>query len=163
MLLLVVVALGCMRSSGGGLGELEEVRGAASGADLPVGQVRFSWQSGSVADEGTIRATLPDGLAFEGTYLQVTDTEWQSNYGPYWRAWTDTDWGTPNPWYVGPQYSFVTHYSGKVMAQLSGTDGTRMRCVITLHNPPRGLAGGGDGDCQLSTDENILDAVIYGE
>jgi hypothetical protein len=152
--------LGCAHARGGGRGELEETHGAASGADLPVGQAVFSWKSGASASEGTIHAKLPDGLELDGTYLQVTDSEWQASYGPYWQAWTASDWGAPS-WYTGPQLSFVTHYAGKLLAHLVGTDGTRMRCTFELKNPPRGLKGGATGECQLSTDEKILDAVIY--
>lgn len=158
---LALAIIGCAHDRGGGRGELEETRGAASGADLPVGQVVFTWKSGSSANEGTLHAKLPDGLELDGTYIQVTDTEWQTSYGPYWQAWTASDWGAPGVWYTGPQISFVTHYAGKALARLVGSDGTRMRCVFSLHNPPRGLAGGADGECQLSTDEKVLDAVIY--
>ena len=39
-------------------------------------------------------------------------------------------------------------------------DGTRMRCKFMLRNPDRGLAGGGEGDCQMSTHEKVFDAVL---
>ncbi len=151
----------CGHATGGGRGELEELRGAASGADLPVGQAVFTWKAGSSDSEGTIHAKLPDGLELDGTYKQVTDTHWSESYGPYWQAWTASDWGYSGAWYTGPQISFVTDYADKALAQLKASDGTRMRCVFTLKNPPRGLHGGAEGECQLSTDEAILGAVIY--
>lgn len=157
---MLVALSACTHARGGGRGELEELHGAASGADLPMGQAVFSWKAGSSDSEGTIHAKLPDGLELDGTYKQVTDTTWQEAYAPYWQSWT-TNWGAPGAWYSGPQLSFVTDYAGKALAHLTGTDGTRMRCVFTLHNPPHGLAGGAEGECQLSTDEAILGAVIY--
>lgn len=44
---------------------------------------------------------------------------------------------------------FITRYSGKVVANLRTDAGRRMRCRLHLVAPARGMAGGGEGECQM--------------
>ena len=50
---------------------------------------------------------------------------------------------------------FVTHYSGKVVANLRAADGSRIGCRLHLVQPARGMAGGGEGQCQILGDGTI--------
>jgi hypothetical protein len=51
--------------------------------------------------------------------------------------------------------SFVAHYTGHVVANLSGPDGQRMRCQFRLLRSGQGMKGGGQGQCQLPSGETI--------
>jgi hypothetical protein len=67
-------------------------------------------------------------------------------------GWTDWPWGPPGP-------DFVTVYSGRVIANLEGPDGQRVRGRFQLNDPAAGMRGGGQGQCRLS-DGSTLDAVF---
>ena len=73
---------------------------------------------------------------------------------PMWDGWNEGwhDWpygGEPYPdTYDATQ--FITYYSGKVVANLETGGGRRMRCRFHLVDPRSGMAGGGQGECQLS-------------
>ena len=45
---------------------------------------------------------------------------------------------------------FVSYDSGKVSANLSGTNGEHMRCQFRMVRPSSGMSGGGEGECQLT-------------
>lgn len=126
---------------------------------VPGGKMDFSWQSGMNASHGSISASSSDGRTFTGTFLQPTRTTTVDDYGPYWTAWSG-GWGGAGPWYDGLESDFITTYTGRVLASLIGGDGTRMRCTFLLRDPASGMAGGGEGDCQLSTDEKVFHAVL---
>lgn len=49
-----------------------------------------------------------------------------------------------------PTTRFITHYTGRVVAILDSPDKQHMRCRFRLVVPARGMAGGGEGECQLS-------------
>jgi hypothetical protein len=125
----------------------------------PAGRMDFSWQSGSNASQGSIAASSSDGRTFTGTFLQPTRAMTINDYGPYWSAWAG-GWGGAGPWYNGAEADFITTYSGHVLASLTGNDGTRMRCTFMLRDPSNGMAGGGEGDCQLSNNEKVFHAVL---
>ena len=74
----------------------------------------------------------------------------EDRHGSHWRG----DWGF---WDAGPE--FVTHYSGRVAANLATTDGQHMRCFFQLVHPSDGMAGGGRGKCQLPKG-NTIDATF---
>jgi hypothetical protein len=154
---LLVLALGC-HHAGSGVGELRAPVPGATGPQTR-GPVTFHWDSDADPSIGRIEAALPDGRHFLGSYVQPRTSEWRDDYNLYWGAFTGP-WGAARPWYVGPRSSFVTHYSGKALAHLEAPDRTRMRCEFTLFRPDQGLAGGGQGDCQLATNEEIFDAVL---
>jgi hypothetical protein len=49
----------------------------------------------------------------------------------------------------------VTHYSGKVVANLAASDGKHMRCTFRLVHPDGGMSGGGTGQCQMPDGKTI--------
>lgn len=151
---LAASAAGCA-TSGIGSGSLH-----SPGKPDGDGAVRFAWDAGVDSTDGEIRAVLPDGRVYEGRFLQVTSTTTMPQLGPYWGGW-----GPWNGWsggWTGGGTGFVTHYTGRVIATLQGSDGERMRCRFQLEDPAAGPAAGGMGDCELSTGEVIRYAVLSG-
>jgi hypothetical protein len=138
--LLVVLAAGCT-TMGTGFGSTD------SGA-IPV---NFTWKS-SDSVSGSMNATLSDGKTFAGQFYQITSDTTIDNLGPLWAGWDGYgrrgywggDWGF---WDAGPE--FITQYSGKVVANLSSSDGKHMRCKFQLVHPSDGMVGGGRGQCQM--------------
>jgi hypothetical protein len=118
--------------------------------------VSFSWQSDDGGSTGTMSARLPDGRTFTGPFLQVKATARLDDLDPFWRGWRrtwdDWPWGPPGP-------DFITVYSGRVIANLQGPDGQRLRCRFLLKDPSSGMRGGGQGQCR-STDGRTVDAVF---
>jgi hypothetical protein len=149
--LLVALAAGCT-TMGTGFGS------TASGAD----PVTFSWKS-SDSVSGTMSATLKDGQAYSGQFFQITKNTTVDNLGPLWTGW-GPGWGGGfggfadfGYWDAGP--SFVTHYSGKVVANLGTPSGAHLRCTFQLAHPSEGMAGGGRGTCQMP-DGKTIDATF---
>jgi len=58
-------------------------------------------------------------------------------------------WHQEGPYDVGPELQYVPHYTGRVEANLSRSDGVQMRCRFNLMRPVDGMAGGARGECQL--------------
>jgi len=130
--------------------------------------VHFSWTS-SDAVSGTMSATLADGSVYTGSYFQITDTTTTDTLGPLWEGWGPgggygwgpggyydsgyEDWGDWANWDAGPQ--FITHYTGRVVANLADPQGKHIRCKFHLAHPSSGMAGGGFGDCQLPQGKTI--------
>jgi hypothetical protein len=144
--LLFALAAGCT-TMGTGFGS------TATGAS----PVDFSWKSFDNVS-GSMNATLSDGKTFTGQFFQITSDTTVDNLGPLWagwggyggrRRWGD-DWGF---WDAGRE--FVTHYSGRVVANLATPDGQHMRCKFQLVHPSDGMAGGGRGQCQLPAGKTI--------
>jgi hypothetical protein len=104
--------------------------------------VKFSW-TGSGSVSGSITATFANGEAFTGRFFQVTSTlsDELGSQGPIWHQQGLYD--------VGPGLQYVAHYSGRVVADLSRSDGERMRCRFELMRPVDGMAGGARGECRL--------------
>jgi hypothetical protein len=147
--LLVALAAGCT-TMGTGFGS------TASGAN----PVNFSWKS-SDSVSGSMNASLSDGKTYTGQFFQITSDTTVDNLGPLWTGWGGYggrgwggDWGF---WNSGPE--FVTHYSGRVVANLATPDGEHMRCKFQLVHPQDGMAGGGTGQCQLPKG-NTIDATF---
>jgi len=114
--------------------------------------VAFTWQSAdSTSGSGDITATFGSGRVFKGEYFQITSDTRVEHLGPLWDGW-----GRPYPrnawryWEPDSGREFVKTYSGHVLANLHSDDGDHMRCRFTLISPQRGMAGGGEGHCQLS-------------
>ena len=145
--LLLALAAGCT-TMGTGFGS------TASGAD----PVTFSWKS-SDSVSGTMSATLTDGREYSGQFFEITKDTRVDNLGPLWSGWSpgSRGFGGFDYWDAGP--SFVTHYSGRVVANLGTPSGAHMRCKFQLAHPPEGMAGGGRGQCQMP-DGNIIDATF---
>jgi hypothetical protein len=145
--LLAVVACGCT------------TMGTGSGSTPSGGYTTvFNWKS-SDGISGTITATLSGGQTYSGQYFQITKDTTVDSIGPLWYS----GWGGRNGWsgwdYWGayPSPDFITHYTGRVVAQLAAPNGTHMRCQFRLVYPADGMNGGGIGQCQLP-DGTTIDA-----
>ncbi len=139
----VALALGGCATSGHGYGETR--RGGE--------HVDFAWTS-SGAHEGTMTATLADGIAYSGPYFQITRDSTVEHLTPLWYGWRGAWRGWPY-WGPEPGLAFVTHYTGKVVANLVGPNDTHMRCHFRLKHPSSEMAGGGVGKCQFADGETI--------
>ncbi len=144
--LLVAMAAGCT-TMGTGTGA------TLSGAD----PVTFNWKSEG-GDSGTMNATAPDGKTYDGQFFQVTKDTTVNSLGPLWVGWRGGWHGYGwNDWDDGP--TFVTHYTGRVVANLGAPGGEHMRCKFQLASPTSGMAGGGRGQCQMP-DGKTIDATF---
>lgn len=121
-------------------------------------QVVFGWTSQDGGITGTMTASLPDGDAFSGPFVQLTSAARIDMLAPMWRGWL-RGWGDWPYWGPYPDTAFITRYSGKVVANLQGPGDLRMRCRFHLNSPPTGMRGGGQGECQLN-DGDTVDAVF---
>ena len=131
LLLVVGLAVGCATTRTGS-------GSAVSGTNA----AKFSWtSSGNVS--GSMSATFPNGETFTGRYFQITSslTDELGPQGPIWHQEGLYD--------VGPELQYVPHYTGRVEANLSQSDGAQMRCRFKLMRPVDGMAGGARGECQL--------------
>jgi hypothetical protein len=125
--------------------------GTGTGSVSPGGEpVQFAWKSKDGGTTGTMSATLPGEQTFSGPYLQITSEARSDGFEPMWSGWR-------HGWNDRPR--FATLYSGRVMANLQAADGQRMRCHFSLNNPLEGMAGGGQGECQLASGR-IVDALF---
>jgi len=115
--------------------------------------VTFSWRSTDTVS-GTMNATLSDGKTYSGQFFQITSNTTVDNLDPLWAGW-GPGWrrGGWDYWDAGPE--FVTHYSGKVVANLNTADGAHLRCTFRLVHPSDGMSGGGQGTCQSPDGINI--------
>jgi hypothetical protein len=124
---------------------------------MPTSAVNFDWKSkGEVT--GSMTATFADGRSFSGDYFQITRETQIDRLGPLWAGYSPR-WHGWNGWYADPGPDFVTHYSGRVLANLTGDDGEHMRCRFQLVRPRSGMKGGGEGSCQLY-DGQTIDATF---
>ncbi len=123
--------------------------------------VSFSWTSNDSGISGTMSATFgnskpvdTNASVFSGPFLQVTSSSRTESFEPMWRGWRRgwNDWGY---WGSYPETSFTTHYSGKVIANLTGPDNKSLRCRFHLNRPSEGMNGGGQGECQFNSGRNI--------
>ncbi|AKH18703.1 hypothetical protein SUS17_3133 [Sphingomonas sp. S17] len=114
------------------------------------------WKS-SGARSGTMTANLSTGATYAGPFFQITSETTIEELGPLWTGWGNR-WRWRGWAYWGPTQSTLTHYSGRVLANLGGPDG-QMRCHFRLMRPGAGMAGGGQGRCQLPSG-TIIDATF---
>jgi hypothetical protein len=144
--LLIALGAGCT-TTGAGFGS------APSGAS----PVSFNWTSSDPVS-GSMTATESDGKTFSGQFFQITSDTTVDTLGPLWAGW-GPGWrrGGWYDWNAGPE--FVTHYSGRVVANLATPDGAHMRCRFQLIHPSDGMTGGGRGACQMP-DGNTIDATF---
>jgi hypothetical protein len=116
---------------------------------VPGATATFSW-SAQGPRTGTMTAMLADGRRFDGSFFQITRETRVEELGPLWRGWrAGPGWRRGGWGYWEPNDQFITHYSGRVLANLSGPAG-QMRCRFILVRPASGMAAGGQGQCQLS-------------
>jgi hypothetical protein len=88
-------------------------------------------------------ATLADGEIFTGRYFRIASglTDELGSQGPIWHQEGLYD--------VSPELQYVPHYTGRVVADLSRSDGAQIRCRFRLTSPVDGMAGGASGECRL--------------
>jgi hypothetical protein len=143
MLLPLLIAAGCT-TMGTGFGS------TATGTN----PVHFNWKSFDGVS-GTMYATLADGSVYAGSYFQITSNTTVDTLGPLWDGW-GAGWGFGgwDDWDTGSD--FVTHYSGRVVANLADPEGKHIRCKFQLVSPSSGMSGGGEGDCQLPDGKTIV-------
>ena len=138
---LLAASLSACTTTGTGGGQLSGAGGQ------PAQSVAFSWTSNDGGISGTMTAQMPDAT-YQGRFFQITRETRVETLTPLWGRWPYgwSDWRYGGP---GLGDSFVTHYSGRVVATLeSGSQ--YMRCRFQLSQPSRGMAGGGEGECQLN-------------
>ena len=144
------LSLAACETSGTGTGS-----GNVRGTSKPVA---FTWES-TDSTSGTITATFGSGRVFRGNYFQITHDTRVERLEPLWDGW-----GRPrgrNSWRYWDRQSetqFVKTYSGRVLANLADERGEHMRCRFTLISPSRGMAGGGEGRCELSDSQREINA-----
>ena len=141
--LLVMLAMAGCTTLGTGSGSTH------SGAD----PITFNWKS-SDSTSGTMQATAPDGKTYSGQFFQITRDTTADTVEPLWDGWAGFGWSN---WSAGP--SFITKYTGRVIANLGAAGGEHMRCKFQLTSPPSGMAGGGRGQCQMP-DGKTIDATF---
>ena len=150
LILLAPLALAACQTQSAGTGA-----GNVRGTQKPVA---FTWQS-TATDSGDITATFGNGRVFKGEYFQITSDTRVDNLGPLWDGWGHPyrrgDW---RYWDRDEESGFYKTYSGRVLANLQAGDGERMRCRFNLISPSRGMAGGGEGRCQLSESSREINA-----
>jgi hypothetical protein len=131
LLLVVALAVGCAT-----------VRTGSGTAVSGTNPVKFSW-TGRSNVSGSMTATLANGGTFTGRFSQITSslTGELGSQGPIWHQEGLND--------VGPGLQYVAHYTGRVVANLSRSDGAQMRCRFELVRPADGMAGGARGACRL--------------
>jgi hypothetical protein len=142
MTALAALALTACETQSGGTGS-----GNVRGTRKPVA---FTWQSNDTVS-GDITATFGNGSVYKGSYFQITRDTRVDRLDPLWNGW-----GRPHPrtgwryWDRDMDRAFIKEYHGRVLANLQTDNGDHMRCRFTLKTPSRGMAGGGQGRCQLS-------------
>lgn len=130
--------------------------GVGTGETAGGGAVSFEWSSDN-ATSGTMAATVTD-QTYSGRFFQITTETRVDDLEPLWVGWHNRfrDW----PFWgddFGP--SFMTHYSGRVLANLVSPTGGHLRCNFRLVRPSTGMRGGGEGKCQ-TPDGSHIDATF---
>jgi hypothetical protein len=140
----------CETPNGAGTGS-----GNVRGTSKPVA---FTWQSDD-SNSGDITATFGTGRVFKGEYVQISRDIRSESLDPLWDGWdrprSKNAW---RYWNASSRSEFVRENSGRVLANLHAEDGEFMRCRFTLLSPQRGMAGGGEGRCQLSESGREINA-----
>jgi len=130
--------------------------GVGTGETSTGGAASFEWSSDN-ATSGTMSATVMD-QTYSGRFFQITTETRVDDLQPLWIGWHNRfrDW----PFWgddFGP--SFITHYSGRVLANLTSPTGQHLRCNFRLVRPASGMRGGGEGRCQQA-DGSHIDATF---
>ena len=139
------ILAGCAPTMGGGMGV------SRSGAV----HASMAWTAND-SRTGVLTADLSTGQTYSGRYIQMTRETRVDDLNPLWDGWPHhRRWRGWDYW--GPDYGprFMTEYSGRVVANLASPDGQRMRCRFRLIQPASGMAGGGEGTCQLPSGDTI--------
>ena len=154
---LTLSLIGACSTSSQGMGG-----GELAVAGRPSQPVLFTWQSQDGGISGTLVAALPNAT-YTGAFMQVTTETERSMLLPLWSGW-DIGWADWPYWtFDAPSADRITRftreYSGKVVATLQDPGGQRMRCRFHMDVPAAGMAGGGQGECQLAGGK-VVAAVI---
>jgi hypothetical protein len=140
----------CETPNGAGTGS-----GNVRGTSKPVA---FTWQSDD-SNSGDMTATFGTGRVFKGEYVQISRDIRGESLQPLWDGWErprgKNAW---RYWNASSRSEFVRENDGRVLANLHAEDGEFMRCRFTLISPQRGMAGGGEGRCQLSESGREINA-----
>ena len=133
------------------------IDGRVAGPDQPAAAVAFTYTASWGRHGGTLSTRLPSGEGFSGQYVPITSTRTVDARDPFFWHPDWADWNPfSTPWFDGSDGSTsVTTYSGKVVATLFGDQGNVMRCRFRLHDPERGMPGGGVGRCQVSNGSHV--------
>lgn len=128
---------------------------AADGKSEPV---PFSFEAESSSHGRMVTTLGRGGEHFQGAYMRVEPATkghiiftkiYEGWAGPEWAVWQhDADGGWTET--ASSSAGFAHHYTGKVVASLSGSEHHAMRCHFTLKDPFAGLLHGGEGKCQIS-------------
>ena len=146
VVLMAGITLGC-KSTGQGSGESSTGEVTAS----------FNWEE-SGPTSGTLQATVtrpnsPPEM-YQGKFYQITKDTRVDTIGALWNPWYP-GWHGWEFWGPVPDISFIQHYTGRVVANLAGPNGQRMRCQFRLLRSSEGMKGGGQGQCQLASGQTI--------
>jgi hypothetical protein len=155
---LVVVAIGAAGCA---------TMGSGTGATLTgKDPVTFNWKGNTASNSGTMTASTSDGTTYSGQYFEITQDTTVDSLGPLWVGWGGGFGGRFGGWGgwggyggFGDDSSFITKYTGRVLANLAAANGSRMRCSFQLADPEGGMSGGGSGQCQLP-DGKTIDATF---
>ena len=148
--LLAVLSVGC--ASG-------PVTGRVAVAGRETAPLTMSWTSGLFGGSGTMKAVMPDGERFSGTYTVVKKdmsrgqigSAWEGDEPPDARGEIDDNmWGAARD-----RRAFVIAHLNKAIATLKGDRGTTMLCRFSLEASEAGMRGGGAGACQTSRGAKI--------
>jgi hypothetical protein len=125
--------------------------------------VNFSWKSDDGSGtSGQMTATLADGTILSGDYLELTRQTQAADFDLPWTRWDrgwSYGWNEPFGGAAMPHFGSPTQYSGRVLAKLRSADGETMTCRFHLNVPSAGMAGGGQGKCDLKNGRSV-DAVF---
>ncbi|HEU4778853.1 MAG TPA: hypothetical protein VFS58_03135 [Steroidobacteraceae bacterium] len=150
MALAALALAACETPNGAGTGS-----GNVRGTQKPVA---FTWESDD-SNSGNITATFGTGRVFKGEYVQISRDIRGDNLEPLWDGWdrprNKNAW---RYWNASSRSEFVRENDGRVLANLHSANGEYMRCRFTLISPQRGMAGGGEGRCQLSESGKEINA-----
>jgi len=124
------------------------IKSGSGSALSATNSLRFSWTSPDSVS-GSMTAANANGEIFTGRFFQITSslTGELGSQGPNWHQEGTYD--------VGPALQQVPHYTGRVAADLSRSDGAQMRCGFKLMSPVDGMAGGAHGECQLPDGSSV--------
>jgi hypothetical protein len=159
-LALALALFGC-ETRGVGSGALQVTEGSEAPESA---SVIFAWRSdGPSPAKGVISASVPGRGEFRGKYVQITEQTQGIDVNPYLGGGWHPAWNSWDGW--GPGWggeTFITHYTGRVIAILESDAGESMRCRFRLAEPAKGPAGGGMGECELSNGDMVRFVVLEG-
>jgi hypothetical protein len=151
----------CIALAALALAACETPHGAGTGSGNVRGTskpVAFTWQSDD-SNSGDITATFGTGRVFKGEYVQISRDIRGESLDPLWDGWdrprSKNAW---RYWNASSRSEFIRENDGRVLANLRAENGEFMRCRFTLISPQRGMAGGGEGRCQLSESGREINA-----